>query len=629
MSILSKLRFRLAKAAKGGTSLSFVPSWVKTSFLEPSFERLSREGYQLNAAVFSCISALAFAYPEAPMIVVDRKTDKRLPDHPLQQLLLKPNPMMGGKGLALYQIIYKAIGGQTMLHKVRSGNKDSGPVIQLWPYHIGQMIPAPGELVWIDHYDYYPGNGTIGSVPTQNVIQLKWPSIDTGQPWLAMPPLKAMARSVDTDNEADRYAYAILYNDAVPRTALTIPAGTVLSDGQFERLRMQFSQKHGGDNRGNVAVVEGGAKIERIGLDLAQLAFDALRRVPETRIAADFRVPAIIAGLNAGLERSTYSNFGEARKQFTEDTLVTMWELDADELSQELAAEYSDKIRIRPDLDKVKALQEDVQKKWLRATNGWNSGLLTQNEARRLLGYEEAPEGNGYKPANAAIQPVLQGQPKSKQHKVTRQSITNKIEKAVKAYLLAEYTSAADQVTASKQRKADYTQLSLDDGDQIEIVMRKFYPLLFSKAFGDAAAETGIDIAFDLENENVQLVLDQLAKEIRNVADTTKAEVQRLVGQQAQQGWSNAELAQKITAHGEISSVSRANMIARTESAVGYNQGTLLGYEDAGIEQVNVFDGTNDDDCKAANGQVWTLNEAKASPIAHPNCQRAFSAVVN
>lgn len=69
----------------------------------------------------------------------------------------------------------------------------------------------------------------------------------------------------------------------------------------------------------------------------------------------------------------------------------------------------------------------------------------------------------------------------------------------------------------------------------------------------------------------------------------------------------------------------RADRIARTESAIAENHGDILGYEQAGVDEVDVLDGTNDDECAAADGAVWTTEEALADPTAHPNCQRAFS----
>ena len=69
----------------------------------------------------------------------------------------------------------------------------------------------------------------------------------------------------------------------------------------------------------------------------------------------------------------------------------------------------------------------------------------------------------------------------------------------------------------------------------------------------------------------------------------------------------------------------RALRIARTESAIGWNHGNVLGFAQAGVDSVDVQDGTDDDECADANGETWTLSEALNDPIGHPNCVRSFT----
>ncbi len=72
----------------------------------------------------------------------------------------------------------------------------------------------------------------------------------------------------------------------------------------------------------------------------------------------------------------------------------------------------------------------------------------------------------------------------------------------------------------------------------------------------------------------------------------------------------------------------RALRIARSESAIASNHGNIFGFAQAGVSEVDVLDGTNDELCAAASGQRWTLRQSLEEPIAHPNCQRGFSPVL-
>ena len=114
---------------------------------------------------------------------------------------------------------YLALGGNAYWHKVRGR---SGRVVELWPYHAGNILPVPGGDTWIERYDFYEASGVKKPIPAEDIVHFKWPSIDPLQPWMAQPPLMAAAKDVDTDNEITRYLFALLKNDAIPRTVVTV-----------------------------------------------------------------------------------------------------------------------------------------------------------------------------------------------------------------------------------------------------------------------------------------------------------------------------------------------------------------------------------------------------------------------
>ena len=75
-------------------------------------------------------------------------------------------------------------------------------------------------------------------------------------------------------------------------------------------------------------------------------------------------------------------------------------------------------------------------------------------------------------------------------------------------------------------------------------------------------------------------------------------------------------------------SPSRALTIARTETATAHGHGAGLAYQQNGIAHVEISDGDDDDECAEADGQIWTVDEYLAEPIAHPNCVRSAAPVL-
>lgn len=167
-------------------------------------------------------------------------------------------------------------------------------------------------------------------------------------------------------------------------------------------------------------------------------------------------------------------------------------------------------------------------------------------------------------------------------------------------------------------------------GDEAAALMRKYYPQLLELAYSEAGAyfDEGA-ISFDLANPRVKETIDTLAKQIKNVAETTREDVRRWVETGLDEGLSPAKIAEQIRSKANDISPARALMISRTETGTALNMGSLLAYGDAGVTKVEVLDGDEDEACSAANGQVWTLEKAQAEPLAHPNCTRAFSPLVD
>lgn len=149
-----------------------------------------------------------------------------------------------------------------------------------------------------------------------------------------------------------------------------------------------------------------------------------------------------------------------------------------------------------------------------------------------------------------------------------------------------------------------------------------------------AAAEAGLD-QFHFDDPFVQRhFTGHVGDLITSVDATTRDAVKEIIRSavESDEGLTATELGDRIldrvreTFEGYADW--RADTIARTETSDLYNLGNLGGYHQAGITKVLVSDGDNDEECAAADGQVWELEYALANRLAHPNCERDFSPIV-
>src|SRR5690606_8956357 len=132
--------------------------------------------------------------------------------------------------------------------------------------------------------------------------------------YFGMPPLRPAVRAIAADNEATDYVTAMLQNSAVPSTIIFTQER--LDEERRNRFTKKWKQKVGGRNRGEPVFMAQDAKVETLPHTLRDMECPDLRTISESRICSVFGVPPILVGANVGLQRSTFSNYEEARRSF-------------------------------------------------------------------------------------------------------------------------------------------------------------------------------------------------------------------------------------------------------------------------------------------------------------------------
>jgi len=688
MRLMTRARYALARWAAKGMNWSYTPTWGARTVLNGAFQSLVAQGYQRNAAYFSCVSAHAFTFPEPPLHVYadEQEQSPALAAHPLRRLLARPNADMDEVAFASLVITWAAIGGNCYIHKERNR---SGAVIGLRPYHDGVMRAVPvddqdgiGDASgsWVSHFMFRQRDGEEVQIDKADVIHFQWPSADPLHPWKAQPPIVAAAREVDADNEATRYVSALLQNDATPRTVLTQSDHMALTPDEKERMRAEWSARHGGDQRGGIAILEAGVKVERLGLNMAELDFAALHDIPEQRICAVMKVPSPVAGLG---DDPTYANSEEASKRFTTDTRVPLWRRYAGAVQAGLVADFGGSVVVRHALDRVAALQEDAAAKSTRVFAGYTAGLFGFAESRAMLGVTQAPDPRDLfvmqlsrelvplaqlaapvaeaitvlpprqlpaPPRDVANDPAEDAAPKARPAtkasgvRLARalQRVRREVAARMEPRIDAAFTLLADRVAAraeatGKARETkelpDLAQLLLP-GDGLELggIFRVFVLEILRASWELWNQALDVELAFDERDPAVVQAVAQSGARIVGITETTREAVQALLVFGAGEGWTIDQLVRGVADRPGLRDVvaqtyrGRARTIARTELGHAQATATVERYQAMGVQRVTILDnGVEDSDpvCASLNGTVQTLAWYQANPLQHPNCLRA------
>ena len=372
-----------------------------------------------NSAVVACLNVLATAFAEPGLIISTRNSEgdyQRDMNHPLARLFRRPNPYMTQQLLANYIVTSLNAAGDAFIYKNRNAR---GQVVELVPL-MPHLVTAKGnENELITHFNYQPQGGMQGEetvkIEKADMVHLRQ-SVDPNNMRRGMAPLKAVLREIAGDEAAGQYTAALLHNMAVPGVILS-PRDDAMGGPtreEAEGIADMYKQKFGGKNRGAPMVLSGAMNVEIVSFSPDQMKLAELRRIPEERVSAVLGVPAVLAGLGAGLDSATYNNTKELREFFTESKMVPMWSMVAQEVTHQLLRpEFggNDNQYCEFDVDNVRALAVDKDNLYKRMNTAVQGGWVTIGEARKVVGLEADNRHDVYLRPMNMIQVTEDGSP--------------------------------------------------------------------------------------------------------------------------------------------------------------------------------------------------------------------------
>jgi HK97 family phage portal protein len=349
-----------------------------------------------NSAVVACLNVLATSFAEPGLLVSKRNSEgdyTRDMNHPLARLFRRPNPYMTQQLLANYIVTSINAAGDAFIYKNRNARGEVVELVPLMP-HLVEAKGTQNEL--ITHYNYQPQGGLQGQdnvrIDKKDMFHLRQ-SVDPNDMRRGMAPLRSVLREIAGDEAAGQYTAALLHNMAVPGVILS-PRDDAMGGptrDEAEAIADMYKQKFGGKNRGAPMVLSGAMNVEVVSFSPDQMKLAELRRIPEERVSAVLGVPAVLAGLGAGLDSATYSNTKELREFFTESKMVPMWNMVASDLTHQLLRpefDGNDNQYCEYDIGSVRALADDKDNLYKRMNTAVQGGWVTIGEARKVVGLE-------------------------------------------------------------------------------------------------------------------------------------------------------------------------------------------------------------------------------------------------
>jgi len=340
---------------------------------------LTRAGYLRNPVVYRAVRLVAEAAASVPWLVFEGGAE--LDDHPLLQLLARPNP--GQSGAELMEAVYGhlLLAGNAYLEAVAV----DGAVRELHSLRPDRMSVVPDASGWPAAYDYTANGRTVRFVqegePLPPILHLR--AFHPLDDHYGFAPLEAAAASLDLHNAAANWNKALLDNAARPSGALVYKGENGLSEEQFERLRAELGANFAGPgNAGRPLLLEGGLAWQAMSFSPHDMDFMEAKNGAAREIALAFGVPPMLLGIPGD---NTYSNYKEANLAFWRTTVLPLVGRTAGALAGWLAPAWGEgALRLGFDLDAIEALTAEREALWRRVNE---ADFLTPDEKRQAVGY--------------------------------------------------------------------------------------------------------------------------------------------------------------------------------------------------------------------------------------------------
>ena len=449
--------------------------------------------------------------------------------------------------------------------------------------------PIPDRYKFVSGFEYR----VMDEVETLKDDIVLWSKFNDPKDYYeGLSPLKAMARTVDTENEAVDWNKSQLQNQAVPPGAIMVEN---LGPDTRKTLRTEWMKRYAGPRNSRMPLILDASKVSytQFGLSPVEMDFLGLRKVTRIEICAGFKVPLIVAG---DPENQTYANYQEGVQSLWKQCIIPDY-LDRmkDDLNLYIASRYADNIEIRYNLDDIDALQEAQDSKWQRGIDGYESGLLKKNEGREVLGYDEVEDGDKFidipKPNSED-----EKKPKKEPKKELKKKSINLAEEEKEIFWKAQDKKKQDYEKAikskieeyfDKQRKLvvndvkNYKKAIKSTSKDLNNILQALYQLTI-KEFGEEQyrklANRKAEEEFSFDDAILKYIKEQTAKQVVQIDTTTESQIQNRIQLAQDEGLSIQKISKLIDdLYLENIIPNRSTVIARTETISSSNYGSLAG----------------------------------------------------
>lgn len=347
-----------------------------------------------NSWVYTAISKIAREASAAEFQIVEHSGPDDEPvqvqNHPLERLLRRPNPYMGGAFLWQYSYWWLKLDGNFYWFVLPDHR---GQPAELWPLPASAVTPVfgDGERI-LDYYEYNVG-GRLYQIPAEYVVHVRQPNPFNA--FVGISELVAAMLPVDNDLAMTRWNGAFFgKNNTMPSAIINLSSGdpnAPINPADANRLRADLEDDYAAFERKTLVTTANSVNATLLGWNPHDMDFGNGRQFNKEEILTIYGVPLGVVDANA-----TEANATVANEAFLGNTIWPLLVLVAEQLTAELVIPYYCWWTHAPQMEAQFADVRPVNREMELRERETARGVMTIDEVRaRYYALDPLPDGRG------------------------------------------------------------------------------------------------------------------------------------------------------------------------------------------------------------------------------------------
>lgn len=308
-------------------------------------------------------------------------------DTELNKILERPNERQTWHEFVEASVGFKQITGNLIILGFGPDNgENAGKFIEIIPYNpsglevVAGPFPAPVQG--------YKVRGRQEVVPPEQVLHLKY--FNPANPNVGMSPLEAAILSVKANNGYAEWNYNLTENLGAIPGMITVETDDLKQEQRDQIMQAYRDRQAGAKNAGLPFIASKIVDWKQTAWSPADMQWAEGLRLTADQIAHVYEWPPQLIGNN---QSSTYNNIKEMLRYAYTGKIIPEMDALRDGLNRFLKASESG-FFLDYNTEDIEALQEDRAIVWDRVLRAWQGGLLSLNESRREVGFEDVEGGD-------------------------------------------------------------------------------------------------------------------------------------------------------------------------------------------------------------------------------------------